>query len=526
MPVHLWAARNCHFAPDVNCARAEADRHGHHAATRPPTSPRRSNRSRWADEIVVVDSESTRRHRRRSRGATPIASSCGRGPATSRRRTSRPSRRSHDWILSLDADERVSPELADEIRDAAGGAPAAAGYRIPRVTFHLGRWIRSTDWYPDYQLRLYDRRRARWAGRYVHESVQRRRAVSTSARRAAALRVSRSRRITCRRWIATRRWRRGRCSRTAGAPAGSTSSIHPRLAFFRNYILRGGFRDGMPGLDRFGDERVLRRPQIREALGAVFALHIDTARTWRGGQNQVLLTVLGPARARAPGRARRAPGGRALSPRARRARSGAARAAQRGRSVDRVEAVAHHPPMEAARSCTRTIRMPSPWRPGAVVRRARPAAARSSRRGGSTSTCRRTRSRAGSTGRWICSSPRPTPSATCSSTTAFRRRGSSSCTTASTSRKIERLPAVDVHAEYWLPHGAPVIANVGALVGHKGQKHLIDAMPHVLREVPDAHADHLRRRRAARAARAADQGSAPREARAAGRAFARMCCSW
>jgi L-malate glycosyltransferase len=52
--------------------------------------------------------------------------------------------------------------------------------------------------------------------------------------------------------------------------------------------------------------------------------------------------------------------------------------------------------------------------------------------------------------------------------------------------KIQRLPAVDIHAEYWLPHGAPVLANVGALVDHKGQKHLIDAMPHVLREVPDA----------------------------------------
>jgi glycosyltransferase involved in cell wall biosynthesis len=53
--------------------------------------------------------------------------------------------------------------------------------------------------------------------------------------------------------------------------------------------------------------------------------------------------------------------------------------------------------------------------------------------------------------------------------------------------KIGNRPAVDLHAEYWLPHGAPVIVNVGALVGHKGQKFLIEAMPLVLREVPDAH---------------------------------------
>lgn len=53
--------------------------------------------------------------------------------------------------------------------------------------------------------------------------------------------------------------------------------------------------------------------------------------------------------------------------------------------------------------------------------------------------------------------------------------------------KIAHRQAADLHAEYWLPHGVPVIVNVGALVGHKGQKHLIDAMPMVLREVPDAH---------------------------------------
>src|SRR5205085_4108012 len=63
---------------------------------------------------------------------------------------------SHDWILSLDADERVTPALADEIRRRVADEPRAAAFRIPRVTWHLGRWIRSTDWYPDFQLRLSD----------------------------------------------------------------------------------------------------------------------------------------------------------------------------------------------------------------------------------------------------------------------------------------------------------------------------------------------------------------------------------
>jgi glycosyltransferase involved in cell wall biosynthesis len=53
--------------------------------------------------------------------------------------------------------------------------------------------------------------------------------------------------------------------------------------------------------------------------------------------------------------------------------------------------------------------------------------------------------------------------------------------------KIGRLPVVDIRSEYWLPHGAPVLANAGALVAHKGQKFLLEAMPHVLRAVPDAH---------------------------------------
>lgn len=54
--------------------------------------------------------------------------------------------------------------------------------------------------------------------------------------------------------------------------------------------------------------------------------------------------------------------------------------------------------------------------------------------------------------------------------------------------RIANVPAIDAHREFWLPHGAPVVVNVGALVAHKGQKHLVDAMSRVVRDVPDAHA--------------------------------------
>ena len=125
----------------------------------------------WADEILVVDSGSTD-------DTVAIAGRKGvrvmsrTWPGYVDQKNHAASLASHDWILSLDADERISPALATEIQTLMRATPEANGYRMPRVTFHLGRWIRTTDFYPDYQTRLYDRRAARWQGRLVHESVQ------------------------------------------------------------------------------------------------------------------------------------------------------------------------------------------------------------------------------------------------------------------------------------------------------------------------------------------------------------------
>ena len=78
----------------------------------------------------------------------------------------------NNWIFSLDADERVSPELRDEIVELAGSGFLKRGYKIPRIAFFMGHWIRHGDWYPDYQLRLFDRKHGRWEGGRVHESVK------------------------------------------------------------------------------------------------------------------------------------------------------------------------------------------------------------------------------------------------------------------------------------------------------------------------------------------------------------------
>jgi glycosyltransferase involved in cell wall biosynthesis len=201
---------------------------------------------RWADEIVVVDSQSTDETVAIARRFTERVIVRA-WPGYVAQKNFAAEQASHDWVLSLDADERVSSELAAEIGRLLQSAPTAAGYRVPRVTFHLGRWIRSTDWYPDYQLRLYDRRRARWAGRLVHESVQTAEAVG---RLHGELQHYPYRDVGD-------HWRRmDRYTTLAaqqmfedGRRAGWLDVlVHPRLAFFRNYVLRGGFRDGMPGL--------------------------------------------------------------------------------------------------------------------------------------------------------------------------------------------------------------------------------------------------------------------------------------
>ena len=200
----------------------------------------------FADEIIVVDSHSTddtvaiaRRYTNRV-----IVRDW---PGYIDQKNYAASQAAHDWILSLDADERVTPPLADEIKATLGGTPAHQAYRIPRVTWHFGRWIRTTDWYPDYQLRLYDRRSAHWTGKYVHEAVtvqgtvgQLRNELQHYAYRDIADHLETMDRYTT---YAARQMHE------SGRRAGLLQVAgHPPLAFLRNYIARGGFRDGVAGL--------------------------------------------------------------------------------------------------------------------------------------------------------------------------------------------------------------------------------------------------------------------------------------
>ena len=127
----------------------------------------------WADEIVVVDSESTD-------GTPEVAEGCGARvivrpwPGFAAQKQFAAEAASNEWVFSLDADERVSDGLRATLEDLlyTSGAQLADGYRVPRRSFYMGRWIRGGGWYPDHQLRLYRKTLGRWEGAHVHESVR------------------------------------------------------------------------------------------------------------------------------------------------------------------------------------------------------------------------------------------------------------------------------------------------------------------------------------------------------------------
>jgi len=123
-----------------------------------------------ADEMVLIDSGSTD-------GTPTIAAGLGarvihepwHGYAAQKNFATRYAQ--YDWILSLDADEELDTLAQAELGAWKRLQPTAEAYRFARRARYLGRWILHSGWYPDYKVRLFDRRKAVWEGKYVHESV-------------------------------------------------------------------------------------------------------------------------------------------------------------------------------------------------------------------------------------------------------------------------------------------------------------------------------------------------------------------
>lgn len=199
----------------------------------------------WADERIVVDCGSDDDTVARARPlATHVESHPWAGYGAQKNRAASLAR--HDWVLSLDADEAVTDALRGEIAALRPEVERAA-YRMPRVTWYLGAWIRSTDWYPDRAVRLYDRRRARWDDRPVHEALIVEGSIGELAgeiehRPYADVSEHLTRMNHYTSLSAQHMFVQGRRA------SAWHFLVHPPAAFLRNYLARGGVRDGVPGL--------------------------------------------------------------------------------------------------------------------------------------------------------------------------------------------------------------------------------------------------------------------------------------
>jgi len=205
----------------------------------------------WADEIVVVDSGSTDQTTSIAleRGARVIVHDW-QGFAAQKQFAV--DQAGHEWVFSLDADERVSEELKNSIAQLRNQPQEslADGYRIARRAFYQGRWIKGGGWYPDWQLRLFRKSRSRWEPRHIHESVK----VDAGGRvdklngdllHYSVRDAAHHHRMIGERYAplaAQQMFEAGR--RTSPLTIATAAPA----AFLGSYILKGGFRDGVAGL--------------------------------------------------------------------------------------------------------------------------------------------------------------------------------------------------------------------------------------------------------------------------------------
>jgi glycosyltransferase involved in cell wall biosynthesis len=200
----------------------------------------------WADEVVVVDSGSTDRtvEIARARGAKVLVT--GDWPGFGAQKYRALGEATREWVLSLDADERVTPELREEIAAVVAANGPHDAYEIARLSSYCGRFMRHGGWWPDRVTRLFRRGSARFSDDLVHERV----VVKGSTGRLKGHLLHRAYedleevlRKTDRYSTAGARMRHA-----AGERGSVTRAVaHGLWAFFRTYVLRAGFLDGRHG---------------------------------------------------------------------------------------------------------------------------------------------------------------------------------------------------------------------------------------------------------------------------------------
>jgi len=201
----------------------------------------------FCDDVVVVDSHSTDNTRELARalGARVIERDWS---GYRSQKQFAVDAALYDWVLCIDADERVSDELRHEIEALRErGFEGYAGWSIPRITDYFGRFLRHGNAYPDRLVRLFDRRRGRWAGREIHENTQ----VDGRIGRLRGHLLHYSYRSLSDQERRMQRYAELMAlSMYESGQRGSLAKVvlNPCWRFLRGYILRLGFLDGWRGL--------------------------------------------------------------------------------------------------------------------------------------------------------------------------------------------------------------------------------------------------------------------------------------
>ncbi|HEY3185864.1 MAG TPA: glycosyltransferase family 2 protein [Solirubrobacteraceae bacterium] len=224
----------------------------------------------WADEIIVVDAESRDKTVQIAREFTDRVTSRP-WPGFAAQKNFALDQGTADWLLSLDADEEVSPELRDEIVTTVADAGACDGYAVRRRNMFLGRWIRHGGLYPDWQIRLFRRGRGRFVDRAVHESIR----VDGRVGRLRGHLVHRSYED-----VTDFVERANRYSSLAAAESIAEGRrvrtpeliLRPLGRFLSMYLVRRGFLDGRPGL----------------LLASLYAYYVfmRSAKVWEGARHR------------------------------------------------------------------------------------------------------------------------------------------------------------------------------------------------------------------------------------------------
>lgn len=217
----------------------------------------------FANDIVVLDSGSTDQ-------TVQIAKNLGarvfveewRGFGPQKKRATELAKT--DWVLNLDADEALSPPAQEELKAILNDEPSHAAFAFPRVSFHLGRWIWHGGWYPDWQVRLYDRRRANWSEAQIHEKIESKdlgylkQPILHYVFRNLSHQIETNNRYS-----------------TLGANSLAEKGRHfwlinlllkPKVKFIETYIWKRGFMDGLPG--------------FIIAVGAAYSVFLKWAKLW------------------------------------------------------------------------------------------------------------------------------------------------------------------------------------------------------------------------------------------------------